>query len=128
MVLKTITSEKILKNGPSKICGRQPLKNLKEYGLLPFNFFKGCLPQILFGPFLYTLSHMCFVFFNIRSSGTFVLFIYSILVRLWTSAESHLATMVMLYMAVSETFIDNIPFNFCIAYSYKTYLQLATKV
>ena len=25
---------KIFKNGPSKICGRQPLKNLKWYGLL----------------------------------------------------------------------------------------------
>ena len=26
--------DKVFKNGPSKICGRQPLKNLKEYGLL----------------------------------------------------------------------------------------------
>ena len=26
--------DKVLKNGPSKICGRQPLKNLKGYGLL----------------------------------------------------------------------------------------------
>ena len=49
--------------GLSNICGRQPLKNLKGYGLLkhipsyPFNFFKGCLPQILLGPFLNTLSH-----------------------------------------------------------------------
>ena len=24
---------KVLKNGPSKICGRQPLKNLKSYGV-----------------------------------------------------------------------------------------------
>ena len=24
----------------------------------PFKFFKGCLPQILLGPFLNTLSHM----------------------------------------------------------------------
>ena len=24
----------------------------------PFNFFKGCLPQILLGPFLNTLSHI----------------------------------------------------------------------
>ena len=24
----------------------------------PFNFFKGCLPQISLGPFLNTLSHM----------------------------------------------------------------------
>ena len=26
--------DKLFKNGPSKICGRQPLKNLKEYSLL----------------------------------------------------------------------------------------------
>ena len=26
--------EKVFKNGLSEICGRQPLKNLKEYGLL----------------------------------------------------------------------------------------------
>ena len=26
--------DKVFKNGPSKICGKQPLKNLKEYGLL----------------------------------------------------------------------------------------------
>ena len=25
--------DEVFKNGPSKICGRQPLKNLKEYGL-----------------------------------------------------------------------------------------------
>ena len=76
----------------------------------------------------YFVPHMCFVFFNIKSSGIFVLFIYSILVRLWTNAESHLATMVMLFMAVSETFIDSIPFNLRIAYAYLTHLQLARKV
>ena len=27
----------------------------------PFKFFKGCLPQILLGPFLYTLSHIDFL-------------------------------------------------------------------
>ena len=26
--------DKVFKNGPSKTCGRQPLKNLKGYGLL----------------------------------------------------------------------------------------------
>ena len=26
--------DKIFKNGPRKICGRHPLKSLKEYGLL----------------------------------------------------------------------------------------------
>ena len=34
-------------NGPSKICERQPLKKVK-----------GCLPQILHGQFLNTLSHI----------------------------------------------------------------------
>ena len=29
----SIIWDKVFKNGPSKICGRQPLKNLKEYGL-----------------------------------------------------------------------------------------------
>ena len=29
-----IKREKVFKNGPSKICGRQPLKNLKGYDLL----------------------------------------------------------------------------------------------
>ena len=33
-----------IQNGPSKICGRQPLKNLKWY---LEKIFKGCLPQIL---------------------------------------------------------------------------------
>ena len=37
--------EKVFKNAPSKICGRQPLKNFKGYGL-----------QIVLGPFLNTLS------------------------------------------------------------------------
>ena len=40
--------EKVIKNGPSTICGRKPLKNLKGYGY----------PQILLGPFLNTLSHI----------------------------------------------------------------------
>ena len=35
--------DKVFKNGPSQICGRQPLENLKRYGLSP---------QILLGPFL----------------------------------------------------------------------------
>ena len=37
--------DKVFKNGPSKICGRQPLNNLKGYGLpkadyTPSNFLK----------------------------------------------------------------------------------------
>ena len=67
--------DKVFKNGPSKICGRQPLKNLKVYGLLkqtislqadhipssrpyPFKCFKGCLPQILLSPFLNTWTYI----------------------------------------------------------------------
>ena len=58
--------DKVFKNEPSKIYGRQTLKNLKGYGLLkadyvPFKFFKGCLPQILLSPFLNTLSHVTIV-------------------------------------------------------------------
>ena len=48
---------KVIKNGPSKICGRQPLKNLEGYDL-HVNFFKDCLPQMLLGPFLNTLTQM----------------------------------------------------------------------
>ena len=47
--------DKVFKNGPSKVCGRQPLKNLNH-----FKFFKGCLRHILLGPFLNTLSHVVY--------------------------------------------------------------------
>ena len=61
---------KVFKNGPSKICGRQPLKNLKwPY---QFKFFKGCLPQVLLGPFLNTLTQMKllrFLNFILRITG-----------------------------------------------------------
>ena len=52
--IKRSYETKVCKNGPSKICGRQPLKKLNGY---PFKFFKGCLPQILLGPFLNALAH-----------------------------------------------------------------------
>ena len=45
---------KVFKNGPSKVCGRQPLKNLR----ISLQIFKGCLAQLLLGPFLNTLNHM----------------------------------------------------------------------
>ena len=51
---KTVKWDNVLKDGPSKICGRQPLRNLKW----KFKFFKGCLPQILLGPLLNILSQM----------------------------------------------------------------------
>ena len=47
---------KVFKNGPSKICGRKPVKFWSDTVCLSrpyhFKFFKGCLPQILLGPFL----------------------------------------------------------------------------
>ena len=48
---------KVFKNEPSKICGRQHLKKFEvTYG--HFKIFKGCLSQILLGPFLNTSSHI----------------------------------------------------------------------
>ena len=49
------------KNGLSKICGRQALKNLKGYGLVKQAIslqILGCLPQFLLGPFLNNLSYI----------------------------------------------------------------------
>ena len=47
---------KLFKNGPSKICGRRPLRCLKSDMvcreiIYHLNFFKGFLPQILLSPF-----------------------------------------------------------------------------
>ena len=63
--------DKVFKNGPSKICGRPPLKNLMRYGLpkadhTTFKFFKGCLPQILLGPFMNTSSQLWMTLFCIQ--------------------------------------------------------------
>ena len=56
----------VFNSGLSKFFGRQPLKNLKGYGLLPylFKFFKGCLPQNLLSSLLNTLSHLKIDFFT----------------------------------------------------------------
>ena len=43
--------DKVFKDGPSKICGRKPLTTSLQ-------IFKGCLLQILLGPFLNTLPHI----------------------------------------------------------------------
>ena len=48
--------DKVIKSGPSKICGRQPLKTLSRP--YPFKFFKGYLAQISLDPLLNTLSQM----------------------------------------------------------------------
>ena len=49
--------DKVFKGGPSKICGRQPLK-IWESRPYPFKYFKGSLPQILLGRFLNILSYI----------------------------------------------------------------------
>ena len=46
------------KNGPSKICGRQLLKNLMWYGLLIQITSPQIFPQLLLGPFLNILAHL----------------------------------------------------------------------
>ena len=46
---------KVFKNGPNTICGKQPLKNFKWYGL-PGRPYR--LPQILLGPFLNTMTQI----------------------------------------------------------------------
>ena len=66
--------DKVFKNGPSEICGRQPLKNLVMVCLnrpYHFKFFKGCLPQISLGPFLNTLSHLFLQQINVSHLSSF---------------------------------------------------------
>ena len=57
--------DKVFKSGPSKIFGRQSLKNLKGYGLLkktiPLKIFKGCLETIFTWSILeYFVPHVDF--------------------------------------------------------------------
>ena len=60
--LKKQMGKRVFKNGPRKICGRQPLRNLKRYGVLrqtiSLQIFKGCFLQILLGPFLNTWTQI----------------------------------------------------------------------
>ena len=80
------------KNGPSKICARQPLKSLKLYGLLDmvwpysrpyhFKFVKGCLPQVLLGLFLNTLPQMHLIINMMRDRLRISLLILSKLKRI----------------------------------------------
>ena len=54
--------DKVFRDGPSKTCGRQPLKNWKGHGLLKqtihLHIFLDCLSQILLSLFLNTLPHI----------------------------------------------------------------------
>ena len=57
---------KVFNNGQSKICGRQPFKKFEggwsaQSRLYPFQFFKGCFPQILLVTFSNILSHIIVV-------------------------------------------------------------------
>ena len=59
--------DKIFKNGTSKICGRQPFKILKWYGLLLVDYTpEDCLPQILLGAFMNTLSHISITIVHLK--------------------------------------------------------------
>ena len=49
---KMIIWNKVFKNGPSKICGRQHLKKLKLCGLFKQIIVQGCLPHILLAYFI----------------------------------------------------------------------------
>ena len=74
--------DKVFKNGPSKICGSCLSRTYH------FKFFKGCLPQILLGTFLNTLSHIqvlqfalyCTVNRHLQLENLFLFFYYSVLV------------------------------------------------
>ena len=58
---------KVFKSGPSKICLGRPYS---------FKFFKGCLPQILLGPLLNTLSHIIFII-PVKSRAGFILCLFN---------------------------------------------------
>ena len=66
--------EKVFKNGPGKICGMQPLKNLKGVWLLkqtvPLQILKAHA-QMLLGPFFNTFFHFNFVCFMIVTKTDF---------------------------------------------------------
>ena len=63
--ITVIGGSRYSRKGPRKICGRRPFKNLQWYGLqadhITTNFLKAvCLPQILLGPFMNTLTQFFF--------------------------------------------------------------------
>ena len=60
---------KVFKNGPIEICGRQPLKNLH----------KGCLPQILLGPFLNTLTQLLGLLLFVTGWCTIIMIFFTLL-------------------------------------------------
>ena len=106
-----IVWNKAFKSGPAEICGRQPLKNLKWYGLLKqtilltSNFLKGCLPENILSPLLNNLSHkLIFHWIFIL-----IVFSYDFFTKLW----------------LHEKILTNIEFGrlFCYSYVLKTGLH-----
>ena len=56
----SIIWDKVFKNGPSKICGRQPLKNLKRYGVRKADYTPSHFLKAVFHKFysVHSLPHM----------------------------------------------------------------------
>ena len=81
----------VFKNGSSKICRRQPLKNFNGYWLLkvdrsPSVFLTGCLPQILLGPVLNKLSQISLI--TPRMNGASQTEVRHIWIRYWNTLTS----------------------------------------
>ena len=51
--------DKVFRNGPSKICGRHPLKNLKGYGMLKHNVILRISAEAIVFANLNVSKHFC---------------------------------------------------------------------
>ena len=83
--------DKVFKNGPSQICGRQPLKNLKGIwsalaDTILSKFIKAPFHKFLLGPFLNTLSQMILLkfeqttmTFSLRKTNVEKTFVFSVI-------------------------------------------------
>ena len=76
-IILLVIWEKVLKNGQSKVCGRQPLEILKCYGLLK--------QTILFQIFLKEVFHkFCLVHFSVLCSISFCLYLIFTILQFYT--------------------------------------------
>ena len=64
--------DKGIQEWTKKICGKQPLKNLKWYGL-PKHCLKDCLQWIVLGPILNTLIQICIKSKNLSTHNNYIL-------------------------------------------------------
>ena len=78
---KCIIWVKVFKNGPGKIFGRQPLKNLKWYMVslsrpYHFKFMKGCPPKFYFGRISaqYCILYILYSIYSNQVTGFFMKF------------------------------------------------------